>query len=194
MVRAVPERVDPRIERSRAAILDAAREAIQEHGYRGLTIEDVSARSGVAKTTIYRHWPGRVPLLVDVFESLSTTQVVPHTNDLAADLRAALLTLAEALRSSCWAAVMPSLMEAAEREAEFRSLIGEFIDRRRKPLRDRVADAVAVGDLNGTIEPDLVVAMLTGPLFYRRFITRQPVSTRVVHALVATVLAGLAVD
>ena len=38
---------------------------------------------------------------------------------------------------------------------------------------------------------DLAVAMLSGPLFYRRFITRQPVSPRVVDAIVTTVLAGL---
>lgn len=162
-----------------------------EHGYRGLTIEDVSARSGVAKTTIYRHWPDRASLLVDVFESLSTAQTVPHTDDLDADLRVAMHGLAEGLRSAVWACAMPSLIEAAERDDEFRPLIASFVERRCTPVRDRVAIAVRDGELASGIEPDLIVAMLSGPLFYRRFITRQHVSARVTDAIVSTVLAGL---
>ena len=63
--------------------------------------------------------------------------------------------------------------------------------RQRKPMRDRIAAAVRTGELPSGVEPDLAVAMLSGPLFYRRFITRQPVSPRVVDAIVTTVLAGL---
>ena len=184
-------RLDPRVERSRAAIIEAAQAAVLENGYRGLTIEDVSVRSGVAKTTIYRHWPDRAALLVDVFESLSTSQMVPDTGDVDADLRTALLGLAEGLRSAAWAGAMPSIIEAGERDDELRPLVVSFVERRRKPMRDRIAAAVRTGELPSGVEPDLAVAMLSGPLFYRRFITRQPVSPRVVDAIVTTVLAGL---
>jgi AcrR family transcriptional regulator len=40
--------------RNDQAILAATRELLEEHGVRGLTIEGVAVRSGVAKTTIYR--------------------------------------------------------------------------------------------------------------------------------------------
>ena len=50
---------DPRIERTRQVVLDAALALVAESGYGAVTIEAVAARSGVAKSTIYRHWPGR---------------------------------------------------------------------------------------------------------------------------------------
>ena len=66
----------PRSDEARRKALDAARDLIVEKGVVNLTIEDVAARSGVAKTTIYRHWPERTSLIVDavnaMFEHLRT--------------------------------------------------------------------------------------------------------------------------
>ena len=60
---AAPARdTDPRIERTRRVVLDAALSLLIERGYGELTIEAVAAESGVAKSTIYRHWPSRVEL------------------------------------------------------------------------------------------------------------------------------------
>src|SRR5215468_5272921 len=57
---------DPRTERSRRAILDATRELLSEEGgVRALTVEAVAARSGVAKTTIYRQWRDKWELALD---------------------------------------------------------------------------------------------------------------------------------
>src|SRR2546429_7561340 len=49
---------DPRVVRTKAAVLDAATTLLAE-GASTFTIEAVSARSGVAKTTIYPHWAFR---------------------------------------------------------------------------------------------------------------------------------------
>src|SRR6478609_7245444 len=57
---------DRRAERSKQAILDATRELLaEEGGLRALTIEGVAARSGVAKTTIYRRWRDKWELALD---------------------------------------------------------------------------------------------------------------------------------
>ena len=57
---------DRRSERSKQAILDATRELLaEEGGVRALTIEAVAARSGVAKTTIYRRWRDKWELALD---------------------------------------------------------------------------------------------------------------------------------
>jgi len=48
-----------------AASLAAAYELLTEFGLSGVSIDEVSRRSGVAKTTIYRHWPSRTALLFD---------------------------------------------------------------------------------------------------------------------------------
>src|SRR5690606_25306680 len=70
-----PRNPDPRrrSERSRRAILDAARTLVAETGYPKLTIEAVAARAGVGKQTIYRWWPSKGALLLDAVLALSQT-------------------------------------------------------------------------------------------------------------------------
>jgi AcrR family transcriptional regulator len=51
-------------------VLDAVLALVAESGYGAVTIEAVAARSGVAKSTIYRHWPGRAELVNDAFRTL----------------------------------------------------------------------------------------------------------------------------
>ncbi|MFM2076185.1 MAG: hypothetical protein RJA49_75, partial [Actinomycetota bacterium] len=56
------ERIDPRCTRSQQRVLVAAVALLREDGLAGLTFEAVAARSGVAKTTIYRHFVDRAAL------------------------------------------------------------------------------------------------------------------------------------
>src|SRR5262245_17254407 len=57
---------DPRVERSKQAILKATRELLaEEGGVCSLTVAAVAARSGVAKTTIYRRWRDKWELALD---------------------------------------------------------------------------------------------------------------------------------
>ena len=58
--------VTSRSERTEAAILAATRDLLAEGGVRELTVEGVAARSGVAKTTIYRRWRSRDDLALAV--------------------------------------------------------------------------------------------------------------------------------
>ena len=60
----------PRSEAAEQAMLDAAIELLAEHGYGGLTVEAVAARAGVAKTTVYRRWPGKDELLIDALNTV----------------------------------------------------------------------------------------------------------------------------
>ena len=63
----------PRLVDADAAILAAARELLAERGWDGMTLGDVAARAGVAKTTLYRRWPGKAELVVDAMAELFDT-------------------------------------------------------------------------------------------------------------------------
>src|SRR5262245_19919967 len=67
--------VDPRVERSRRVILEAVLEELGEVGYGPMTIERVAARAGVGKSTVYRHWPGKLELVEDAFRTLKAPVV-----------------------------------------------------------------------------------------------------------------------
>ena len=80
------EHEDPRRARSRARVLEAAVAILGEDGQPGLTIEAVAARSGVAKTTIYRQFADRDELHVAAVHSVAPTMPMPTTDDLQADV------------------------------------------------------------------------------------------------------------
>ena len=63
------EPTSPRAARSREKLLAAATDLLVEAGPTAVTVDAVSERSGVAKSTLYRHWGSRDDMLVDVVRS-----------------------------------------------------------------------------------------------------------------------------
>jgi AcrR family transcriptional regulator len=165
---------DPRVARSRAAVLAACAGLLTDHGFAGVTIEAVAARSGVAKTTIYRHWPSRPALLVDAFRSLGCPAPPPGTGDLRRDLVTLAGGLARELDRAPWAALLPSLTAEARRDPELGALHREFMAECRAPVLAVVRAAVARGELAADVDPAIAAALVAGPLFYRRFVSLEP--------------------
>ena len=113
---------DKRVQRSKDAILAVTYKLLSEEGIGGVSIDEVSRRSGVSKTTIYRHWPSRSALLMDACSKIGTAPVIPDTGTLKGDVTALATGLAQQLKSARWAAVIPSIIDAAEREPELAQL------------------------------------------------------------------------
>jgi AcrR family transcriptional regulator len=183
--------VDPRVQRSRAAVLEAARELLMEVGFGGVTMEGVSARSGVAKTTMYRQWPDSNHLLLDVFSLASAENVTPTTDDLEHDLVECLRHLVISLTDPESSGMVAALIEASERDEEFRRISRPYIDARRKPAVTRLRLAVRRGELPPDTDVELVCSALVGPLFYRRLLSRQTLTDKtLLPRLVHLVIAG----
>src|SRR5258707_1829056 len=85
----------PRSERAEQAILDAALEAIGDCGVDGVSCEDVAARAGVGKATLYRRWPGKEDLLIAAFAALKQPLPQPRGESVRDDLIAMLEVMAE---------------------------------------------------------------------------------------------------
>jgi AcrR family transcriptional regulator len=185
---AADERVDPRVVRSKQAVLEAAVELLAERGYACTTVQDVSDRSGVAKTTIYRHWPSRAALLVEAVESLIEPLRPPDTGDVRRDVVTMLGRLVRVLEEDRIGRILPSLVEGAERDPALSELAGAFVAERRQPLR-RVLDlGVERGQVRPGVDTDALAVMLAGPVFYLRLVARRPIRRRFVGELVDRVL------
>jgi AcrR family transcriptional regulator len=186
---------DPRIARTRAKVQAATLELLAEQGSRDLTIEKIAQRSGVAKSSIYRHWASLPPLVLDAFQTVNTSGPDrPRTGNLREDLEGFLGELAHTIDTAPWAPLMATLTDAAERDPQLRRLLGDLIERRRTPLRAILTDAVERGDLPRTTDPDLLAGVLGGTLFYRRLISHEPLDTDFVRDLLDQVLPTTADD
>src|SRR5450755_1966661 len=106
---------DPRVILSRERVLTSTLDLLTETGLGGLTIDDVSKRSGVAKTTIYRHWPNRSALVIDACLRMTDgDEEPPDTGSLEGDVRAILTNLADLLVTARWSSILPSIVDGAE--------------------------------------------------------------------------------
>ena len=94
----------------KAASLAAAYELLTEAGLSGVSFDEVSRRSGVAKTTLYRHWPSRSALLFDAVMQFAPRLQTPATGSLRGDLTALALGLAQRLQTGGWSSAMPSII------------------------------------------------------------------------------------
>ncbi len=187
-------RVDPRIAESRRRVLTAALEELAEVGYGSFAIESVCRRSGVAKSTLYRHWPGRLPLIADALRSLNEQPGSAAAGGPLADQspwqRVVEIVghLITAFNGSLVAACTPALLDAAERNGELRDLFHAYNAERRQTLVDALVALVDAGDFPRRFDPELAAAALAGAVMYRRLMTSAPLRPDDAEALASTVL------
>jgi AcrR family transcriptional regulator len=109
-------------------------ELLSEGGVGGFCVHEVARRSGVAKTTIYRHWPTPKTLVVDACSRLGAEQEIPDTGSLEGDLSAILTNIAHLLQAANRSAVLRSVIDSAERDPEFAEIVSRIQRGRGAPL------------------------------------------------------------
>lgn len=156
---------DPRVERSRAKLLAAATDLIVEAGPQALTVDAVAERSGVAKSTLYRHWPSREALMLDVLRA-NVPDVPPRDPRLGfeAQLRSLLRALAETFADPEWARILPALFALKHHVPGVEELTDGDREEKVTMLLDVLDAGVAEGLIPPGLEPRTVAATLVGPL------------------------------
>jgi AcrR family transcriptional regulator len=181
---------DPRVVRSRQALLEAALAELAEAGYAGFSMESVAVRAGVGRSTLYRHWNDRLRLVADALEVLN---VQPARPDPAAEVPARvrvlqLLThLTDAVVHGPVAAVLPALVHAAAQSDAVADFWHGYSARRRQALVDAITAGVETGELR-PVDPVRAAEALSGAVFYRRLMTDRPLTAAEVPGLVDVVL------
>jgi len=179
---------DPRVERSRRVILEAVLAELGEHGYGALTIEAVAARAGVGKSTIYRHWSGKLALVEDAFRTLKAQVLVPESGPLRERVIGFLEQIACLVEESTYSSCMPALIDAAERDPQVREFHRRFSTERRAVLVDVLREATDAGELPADANPELLADALVGPIVMRRLMFSEPFDPALVPVLVDQVL------
>lgn len=181
---------DPRVARSRQRTLAATLDLVSERGVAGVTIEAISARSGIAKTTIYRQWPHQGALVLDALGTLAPDPPTPDTGTLRGDLIVLVGGVAEALGSGPAGVLMLALLDAAQRDPDFAKLQAQDAVRRHQPVMAALQRGLARGELAAGVDLDELLDRLTGPVYHRRFVSRLPLTAGFVERVIAGVLAS----
>ncbi|MCB8882343.1 TetR/AcrR family transcriptional regulator [Acidisoma cellulosilytica] len=154
----------------------------------GVSIDDVARNSGVAKTTIYRHWPSRSALLIDACSRIGGPQAVPDKGNFGGDLRVLTTTVAEQLRTAAWPAVLPSIIDAAERDSEIAAMQSALHEGNMAPFYAIIERAKERGEIPSDRPAADLIAATLGPLFYRRWFSKETIDDRFVDTVIDAVV------
>ncbi|MET0789889.1 MAG: TetR/AcrR family transcriptional regulator [Polyangiaceae bacterium] len=183
-------RVKGRAARVVSDVLIATAEELSRVGYSSLRVEDVAARSGVNKTTIYRRWPTKPELVGAALRAVWESPEVPDTGSLRSDLLTSLKKTAAFAMSPIGRGLTRVIqVERAHPELEpiARSLREDF-----RGFREMLVQrGIERQELPTTTDVGFVTDLVAAPIFYRLFTEGEAVDTSFIENVIDVVLCGV---
>ncbi len=171
-------------------VLGAALEELGRAGYGALRIEDVAARAGVNKTTIYRRWPTKEDLVRAALLSITSgSVVVPNTGSLRTDLLEIARGMVEMTRS-CEGQGLMRVIIAEGPGSELMAIARSLRKTHEAVPRSVIEAAQARGELAPDIDAMLLFDVLVSALKGRLLMDRQEVDEAFLARLLDLLLLG----
>lgn len=180
-----PRRGRPRDPAVDAAILGAAVDLLAEVGFAQLTMEQVAARAGVGKASLYLRWPNKIALVAEAIQQRSAVVPdMPSTGSLREDMRTFLQALLRGKPAAqrALAAVTGEVANHPELRQAWRRSVEETLLAR---LRVIVERAVERGELPATSDAELLALLPLRLLQHWRLNHEQGPDDAVVERIVA---------
>ena len=158
-----------------------------------MSIEEVAARAGVGKTTIYRRWTSRGTLALDAFlTDFQGQQPLPDTGSLRGDLLAALRAWIRSVTRTSAGPILAGLIAEAQRDPELavawrERVVGRLRDQH-KIMLDR---AVERGEISARTDYEVVLDLVFGAAYHRLLHGHQPLTDKFANRVVDIVVAGI---
>ncbi len=167
----------PRDPETDGRITTAAAELMLERGFDRTTVDDVAARAGVGKATVYRRWPSKEDLAVAAMETLYATEFPePDTGSIETDLAASYRAALTFVNTPQGAAFLRTSIAESVRDGRIAALYRATTERREAHSRATFERAIARGEVRPDIDVDCAVQWLGGLLAVRA-ITHRPMPT-----------------
>ena len=163
----------PRSAQAHKAILDAALELLAQEGFQGLSIEDIAARAGVGKTTIYRRWSSKDELVIDAIHEIQVDLTTVDTGNFRNDL---VILFKAANRGIMTHPLLPQLVLRLISEFQanteiFQVFLTQLLIPRIQRFMYMVEQAQARGEIRRDIDWTLALELITGPIFIHLLIS-----------------------
>jgi AcrR family transcriptional regulator len=163
----------PRSPEADKAILQAAIDVLHSEGYARMSMESVAEAAGVGKTTVYRRYKDKDDLVTAALEQMTPVLEPPDSGDTRADLLLLLQRFQGSKEKIEDLRLMGTLWSEEQRNPELMRLFRERVIRpRRQMLLDILKRGKKRGELRDDVDPALVVEMMVGAHFARRFAGR----------------------
>lgn len=182
-----------RSERAYRAILDATGELVADQGLAATSIDQIAARAGVGKQTIYRWWPNKAALVLTYAKERARPVSAPGTGSLEGDLRQLARELCATLSKSPAGRICAQLISSVEADADFAKEFREtFVSARRATVLEVLERWQERGAVRADADLEAAADLLYGPIWYRRLVQQGPLSSRFADQLAEMVLTAVA--
>jgi AcrR family transcriptional regulator len=162
----------PRSAAADSAIVRATLELLLEDGYRGLTMEQVRARAGVGKATLYRRYGSKQDLVTAAIRHLNQPLELPDTGSVRADVLGFARSLSAGAERVELATFAARLLAESAGDREMHAIFYEnLVAPRRAAVGEALRRGVARGELRADLDIELAIDVLTGPWVYRLLIS-----------------------
>ncbi|MBX2800097.1 MAG: TetR/AcrR family transcriptional regulator [Myxococcales bacterium] len=178
-------RESPRTQRVREIVLAEGVRLLGSHGGAAVTALRISERTGVARSTIYRHWPDQPALLLDVVERIVRPDgTIEITGELQRDLRSALTSLRARMNRRPFRVVFAALLTQANSDDAFAQAQQRLVQGVLAPTREVLEGAVAQQRLPADLDVASACLRLAGPLLAQHVMVRAPITDALVEDLI----------
>ncbi|NET45352.1 TetR/AcrR family transcriptional regulator [Okeania sp. SIO2B3] len=157
----------PRSAKSHQAILQATLELLGEVSFETMSIEAISARSGVAKTTIYRRYSSKEELVADAIESVRQDVTIPDTGNIWSDLDELIENAAQITQSSLGRQTVAMIISSASSNSQFAQIYWtKYLQPRREAFAIVIERAKMRNEIQADLDSGLVFDSMSGIMLY----------------------------
>ena len=169
-------------------IMRAAWEIFVERGLPGVTMEEIAARAGVAKTTVYRRWPTKSAILIDALKDhLAPVVAFPQTGHVRDDFLTQIEAVVKLLDTETGRAYLALVAESVHDPDVADALRDRYVTEQRMAAVQRLRAGIERGELSPHVDPEILVESLYGALYYRALVAHLPLDQGYAERLVASV-------
>jgi AcrR family transcriptional regulator len=153
---------------SHEAVIASAAEIAGRRGYGSTAIEDIATQAGVGKQTIYRWWPNKASLFIEVYCKLVPADLgAKDTGSLAGDLESLLKRLSELYVETPAGNILSGLIAEAQTDAELAGQLRDaYVTPRRSILRAILMRAADRGEIQLPQNSDFVSDLFSGAIWF----------------------------
>ena len=182
----------PRNHAAREAVLAAAREMLEAGGLTSVTVEGLTARTGVSKPTIYRYWKNSHAVAMEAFLQTAPSATPRRVVRTALEgLRGQLHRVVDTFTSTTGRSIA-AMIAASQSETELaKAFRVNFILVSREEGRKLLQQAISEGDLREGVDLDVTLDLIYAPLYFRLLMGHGKLTREFADDALNQVLAGI---
>ena len=182
----------PRSLKAKDSVLCATTELLTEGGLPAATVDAISARSGVSKATIYKHWPSRTAIAAEAFgKQMAAAIPLPDTGSAVGDLTEQVRRVSEFYggpSGQVFAQLLAACVTDPAGSPYFREF---FLDARREAISELWQRALDRGEGKPEISAGTATDVLFGPIIFRLMTGHAELTREEADAVSSACLQGL---